>query len=945
MFVLADPIWSGYGTVPFFDLGAGILEAISPVSWASGLPGFLDQRAPGPVRWHPRSIGRRPAPLERGGADRGSLKTDRERAEDCAVQSAVEPAPERGREETEPMTVLPSSITTPPVVDYGLESGLNTQQIIQAELQPYQQPETDLQNQQTTLNSNVSEYQQINSDLMALQTDASALARSSGWNARQATSSDTGVATATAAPGTPAGSLQFVVQRLASANSLVSSGTVSSTAQIVDSQPSFLVSQAGGLGFAGLAAGTGLTLGAHTIDVTQSSQAASTTGTVALGSQSSGINIVTGSNDTVAVSVNGTAYNLTIAPSPTGGYSASGLLTAVQNAISAAGAGGVLQAGYSANGDLTLSTVDQGSSQSLQVTGGTALTTVGLSAMASAAVGVDGIVSVDGTSNVLSTVTPGGSVTLNGSAGATVAATIASASAQDQVNSPLLAAGSATATNVSTGNGSLADIVANINTAGLGVTASAVQTGTNQYLLQLSSSTTGTNSDLSVDMNAFASSSLGALNVASAGTNAEVLVGGAGGYAFQSQTNTVTGLLPGLTVNLLTTSSTPVTVSVTPDATAASNAVQQLVTDANTVLSDIQTNAGYNAQTKTGGPLMGSAVLQSVTNEVQSIFASVAGSSSFGNALNIGLSLKNGQVQFDQSAFEQAYATNPTQVAALFTQDGSYAPASPAYTGQVSLSYAATASRAGNYDVQISQSASQATDSGAALTSGSVAAAEQLTVSMGSDSAQYSTTAGESLASVAAGLNAAFAAAGISLSAQVATGGQQLVLTSDDYGSQAAFTVMSTNTATGTTGLSGTFTGLDVAGTINGVAATGQGQFLTAPTSDPTLAGLSVQVTTPNISSLTDLGTLSYEPGIAQALTSLATAMSDPTQGEITQTVQNIQNQSTGLNSQISFYANIVSQEQKSLLSQYATLESTLGTLKNQSSALTAELAQMSANG
>ena len=73
-----------------------------------------------------------------------------------------------------------------------------------------------------------------------------------------------------------------------------------------------------------------------------------------------------------------------------------------------------------------------------------------------------------------------------------------------------------------------------------------MQTGPDQYLLQLSSSTTGTDSALSVDMNAFASSSLGTLNVASAGANAKVLVGGAGGYAFQSQTNTVTGLLPGL---------------------------------------------------------------------------------------------------------------------------------------------------------------------------------------------------------------------------------------------------------------------------------------------------------------------------------------------------------------------------------------------------------------
>jgi flagellar hook-associated protein 2 len=843
------------------------------------------------------------------------------------------------------MTIVPSSIGSPSVVDYGLESGLNTQQIIQAELQPYQEPETDLQNQQTTLNSNVADYQQINSDLLTLQTDASNLATSSGWNARQATSSDSSVVSADAAAGTPAGSLQLVVQQLATASSLVSTGTVSATSQIVDTNPSLLVSQGGALGFASLAAGTGLTLGSHAIEVTQSSEAASSTGTVALGSQTAGINITTGSNDTVAVTVDGTAYNLTIGPSPAGGYSASTLLTAVQGAISTAGASGVLQAGYDANGHLILSTVDQGSSQSLQVTGGDALGTLGLSTMASASTGVDGVVSVDGTSTTLSTVTPGGPITLNGPAGAQITGTIVAGSSQSQVNSSLLSSGSITATNVSTGNGSLADIVSNVNAANLGVTASAVQTGPDQYLLQLSSSTTGTDSALSVDMNAFASSSLGTLNVASAGANAKVLVGGAGGYAFQSQTNTVTGLLPGLSLNLLAASANPITVTVSPDASAATTAVQNVVDDANAVLSDIQTDAGYNATTKTGGPLMGSAVLQTVTNEIQSIFASVSGSSTLGNALNVGITLSNGQIQFDKSTFQTAYAANPTQVADMFTQDGTFAPSSSAYTGEVSLSYAGNTTQAGTYDVQISQSAAQATDTGAVLSSGSVSAAEQLTVSMGSDSAQYSTTDGESLTDVAAGLNAAFASAGMSLSAQVVNGGQQLVLTSDDYGSQSTFTVASTNSATGSTGLAGTFAGTDVAGTINGVTATGQGQFLSAPLSDPTLAGMSVQVTTPGISTLTDLGSLTYQPGIAQSLTSLASAMSDPTKGEITQTVQNLQSQSTGLNSQIAFYANIVSQEQKMLLNQYATLEETIGNLKNQGSALTAELAQISSNG
>ncbi|HUA93915.1 MAG TPA: flagellar filament capping protein FliD, partial [Acidimicrobiales bacterium] len=472
------------------------------------------------------------------------------------------------------MTVTDSSsIGTPTVVDYGLESGLNTEQIIQAELQPYQQPETDLQNQQTTLNSNVSEYQQINTDLLALQTQASQLATSSGWNARTADSSATDVATATATPGTPEGSVSFVVQQLASASSLVSAGTVSSTSQIVDSAPSFLLSQAAALGFSSLA-GSGLSLGAHTVAVTQASQAAATTGTVALGSQTGGISVVTGSNDTLDVTVDGTAYTLTLAPSPAGGDSGASLLSTVQNAISAAGASGVLSAGYAGNGDLVLSTVDQGSSQSLQVTGGTALSTLGLSAMGSAAVGVDGVVSVDGTQNTLTTVGPGGTLTLTGAGGAQVTATVEAASSQSQVDSSLLSTGSVTVTSVSTGNGSLADIVANVNAADVGITAAAVQTGSAQYRLQLSSSATGTDSALTVDPAAFGASALGTLDVASAGANAVVLVGGADGYAYQSQTNTVSGLLPGLTVNLESTSTSPVTVTVSPDADAASAALQ-----------------------------------------------------------------------------------------------------------------------------------------------------------------------------------------------------------------------------------------------------------------------------------------------------------------------------------------------------------------------------------
>ncbi|MCU4185022.1 flagellar filament capping protein FliD [Acidiferrimicrobium sp. IK] len=838
-----------------------------------------------------------------------------------------------------------SSGTGPSIIDYGVGSGgLNTQAIISAELQPFQAPETRLQTQQLTINSNVSEYQQINTDLLNLQTQAMALSSQSGWNARLATSSNPSVATATAADGTPAGSVQFTVSQLATASSLISSGTVSSTSQIVTSASSVLVAAGvGQIGVTSMTASSGLTLGAHTIEVTQASQAASSTGTVALASQTSGI-AVTGGTGSINVTVDGTAYSLALAPSPTGGYSGSGLLSAVQSAIASAGASSTLAAGYDSSGHLILSTVNQGSSQSLQITGGTDLAALGLSSATTASTGVDGVVQLDGTSTTLTNVGPGGSVTLNGASGTSVTATLVGASSQTQVNSSLLSTGTVTATNVSTGNGSLADVVANINAANTGVAASSIQTGANQYVLSLTSAKTGSNSTISVTPGAFSGSSLGSMNVASVGQNAEIQIGGTGGYVLQSQTDTFSGLLPGLSVSVAGTSSTPVTVTVGTDTSTISGKVKSLVDAANTVLSDVQTYAGYNQTTKTGGPLMGSAVLASVTHEIQSIFASVNGASSLANARSAGITLSGGQLAFDQTAFASAFAANPTAVTSLFTQGGTLQPTQAAYTGQVTVSYAPGTVQAGSYDVVVNQSATQATASGSVLTGGAVTTGEQLTISSGSNSVNYSTSAGQSLTSIAAGLNQAFATAGLSVSAKVSSSGQQLQLISDGYGSSSGFTVTSSSTSGGTTGLSGTFSGTDVAGTINGVAATGSGQFLTAPPGTPAIGGLSLQVTTSGITSATDLGPFKYTPGVAESLLGLTGAMSDPVKGAITQTIQGLQQESTGLNSQISMYAHIVSEEQTLLTNQYAALDATLSKLSNQSSTLAMELAQVAAN-
>jgi flagellar hook-associated protein 2 len=375
-----------------------------------------------------------------------------------------------------------------------------------------------------------------------------------------------------------------------------------------------------------------------------------------------------------------------------------------------------------------------------------------------------------------------------------------------------------------------------------------------------------------------------------------------------------------------------------------------MVSAANTVLSALQKYAGYNEATKTGGPLMGSAVLQNLTNQIQSVFASVTGTSNLGDAQNLGITLSKGQLSFDKSTFETAFSAHPRQVEAMFTQGGTFAPASSTYTGEVTLLDAANATAPGSYAVDVSHSATQAVDTGAVLSSGAVSVAETLTLTTGTSTATYTTTAGESLANVAAGINQALASQGMGMSASVIDSGDQLQLASTNYGSSASFSVTSTDTASGTTGLAGstagtavTYAGTDVAGTIDGVAATGNGQFLTVPTSSSSpAAGLSLQVTAPGITSATNLGTYTYSPGIAQALASLAAAMTAPVTGSITETIANLQGQSQGLNGQIAFYTTIAAEEQKMLSNQFSALQATLGSLQNQSQSLASALSGLS---
>jgi flagellar hook-associated protein 2 len=811
-----------------------------------------------------------------------------------------------------------------PLTLSGLASGLNTAEIVADLMQANEQPQEKLVSQLNQASTVLAAYQNISSDVTTLQSTADTLESPSGWQAWIPNSS-TDDATATVSSGAIGGSITFSVDSLAQADSEISAGSVSSETAQITSGPLLVAVGGGALGI-GTVASSNLAVGNHTIAVTQASAGASLTATSAPAASTT---ITTGSNDTLTYDLDGTAESLTI---PAGTYTPATLAAAVQTA-----SGGQLTAAVNSSGDLVVSTTAQGSGTSLQITGGDAAAALRFSASPSAtATGTDGIVTVDGVANDLTNFSPGQAVTLNGSDGATVSATFTGP----------LTVGSLTAAEVNTGNGSLQSVVSAINGAGLGISASAVTTGTNEYRLSIQSTSSGAANTLNIATNAF--SGAGALTTVTAAADAAITVGnGPGSFEVTNSSNSITGLMPGVTLNLLQADpGNQTTISLQPDGQTMAETVQSLVTAANQLITDLNTATAYTpSNTSSGssstagiaGPLLGDPTAQSLLASVLSAIGDQAGVSSSGSSGLVGISMnENGTLSFNANTFAQAYDDNPTQVANTFLTGGSSS------SSLMSFYESTDATAVGNYQVNVTQAASQATDTGAALTGGAVTTAETLTVSSGGASANYTTTAGESLDDIVTGLNQAFAAQNLAMNVSVANGA--LVLNSMAYGSASSFTVTSTGSGAGTTGLASatntpqTFTGTDVQGTINGQAATGTGQLLLGAV-NTSAQGLLVLVNATPTQVAADEGTvngtINYQPGIAQALATMAYGAANPGTGTVANAIAGEQSEMSNINTQITNWNPILQEQQTQLQTQYDAMETTLASLKTTQTALT----------
>jgi flagellar hook-associated protein 2 len=552
-------------------------------------------------------------------------------------------------------------------------------------------------------------------------------------------------------------------------------------------------------------------------------------GSTLVGSMIAETTNITDSNKTLELNINGTARTVTLA---TGSYTRAGLVTALQTAVneslpvvSPPAATVALNAGNT----IRFTVAPSGSSASIKVTGGTALSALAFTAGAAAATAT--VSSVEAGTTIGPAALGGATFTLSGG----------------------LRSGDGSLSVISTGDRTLSGVAAAITAADAGIAATAVKVSEGNWLLQLGAKSSGLQSRMLLDSSMFAMS--GGLVETSTAQDAKITVGsGAGAYSMTSSSSSFTGVMPGVTITAKAVSATPVTVSVSRDDSLTADNVESLVLAANLVLGQIKVQTAYDPSTGTGAALTSESGIRTLAVRIRAMVSDlVASSGGYTSAAEVGLvTARDGTIEFDRTKFAAALASSQSGVAGLFSRGGSGSPG-------LNFAEATDGTSGGTYNVVITQAASRA--AAAPMFVGGVATTTVVGVKVGSLTTNVSLTAGATPAMVAASLNAALNAAGVKVNAEVSGGGVKL--SAVDYGSGGSFSV---NTDVNGTGTWVDSTGKDVVGTIDGVVAAGVGRRLWIPDVSTTrVKGLKLDVDEGVVGNLS----FTYSPGIAGRLVNL----------------------------------------------------------------------------
>ncbi len=222
-----------------------------------------------------------------------------------------------------------------------------------------------------------------------------------------------------------------------------------------------------------------------------------------------------------------------------------------------------------------------------------------------------------------------------------------------------------------TASTTIADLAQGINNAGAGVRAMVVNVGTPTapaYELTLTSNNTGSANTISI---VHADTTIGMSTATiQAAADAKFTITGLG--TFTRSTNTVSDAIDGVTITLKAPSgSTDLTIAY--DSSATQSKVQTLLDAYNTIVTtiDSQTKATIAADgTVTPSAFTGDATTRMIEQALANIVSTSVGGA-YGSLANLGITTqRDGTLTMDTTQFQNALASDPASVRALFTGTG-----------------------------------------------------------------------------------------------------------------------------------------------------------------------------------------------------------------------------------------------------------------------------------
>jgi flagellar hook-associated protein 2 len=202
-------------------------------------------------------------------------------------------------------------------------------------------------------------------------------------------------------------------------------------------------------------------------------------------------------------------------------------------------------------------------------------------------------------------------------------------------------------------------------TTGIGATASVVKNGTN-YQLVLTGNKTGAANAFSITNNLS-----GGSNVVFGATNAQDATDASGtvnGISFTSDTNQVTGALPGATLNLIRKDPlNTIVLTITGDTSSVKSMVSKFVSAYNDVIKFIDAQQAAFGRKETNN-IGSDPLVRGLRSQLSQSLIGDFGTGTFSVASQAGLSLqRDGTLTFDGGAFDDAVSKDATSVQNLFT--------------------------------------------------------------------------------------------------------------------------------------------------------------------------------------------------------------------------------------------------------------------------------------